>query len=152
MIPLQFRLATGISKYSGNSKHETWLDDYRVAVQIGGGNDEVTMKHLLLMLEGSARAWLNQLPPSSIYCWEDLHRVFVKNFEGTYKRPGGLTELQCYVQKWNETLREYIQRWTTLHNSVENVIEHQAIQAFKQGVRYHELNLKLGCSGVQSLS
>lgn len=104
VIPLQFRLATGISKYSGNSKHETWLDDYRVAVQIGGGNDEVTMKHLLLMLEGSARAWLNQLPPSSIYCWEDLHRVFVKNFEGTYKRPGGLTELQCYVQKQNETL------------------------------------------------
>ena len=87
MIPPNFRLATGVSKFTGESKPETWLKDYRVAVQIGGGNDEVAMKHLPLMLGGSARAWLNQLAPSSIYTWEDLSRVFVKTFEGTCKRP-----------------------------------------------------------------
>ena len=65
MIPPNFRLATGVSKFTGEFKPETWLEDYRVAVQIGGGNDEVAMKHLPLMLEGSARAWLTQLPPSS---------------------------------------------------------------------------------------
>ena len=79
-----------------------------MAVQIGGGNDEVAMKHLPLMLEGSARAWLNQLAPASIYTWEDLARVFVRTFEGTCKRPAGLTELQCCIQKPNETLRDYI--------------------------------------------
>lgn len=124
VIPSNFRLATGISKFSGDSKPETWLDDYRVVVQIGGGNDDVTMKHLPLMLEGSARAWLNQLPPSNIYSWDDLFRVFLKNFKGTYKQPGGLAELQHCVHKQNENLREYIQRWTTLHNSVKNVTEH----------------------------
>ena len=72
MIPPNFRLATGVSKFTGESKPDTWLEDYRVAVQIGGGNDEVAMKHLPLMLEGSARAWLNQLAPSSIYTWRDL--------------------------------------------------------------------------------
>ena len=61
MIPPNFRLATGVSKFTGESKPDTWLEDYRVAVQIGGGNDEVAMKHLPLMLEGSARAWLNHL-------------------------------------------------------------------------------------------
>ena len=50
-------------------------------------------------------------------------RVFVKTFEGTYKRPGGLVELQHCMQKQNETLHEFIQRWTTLHNTVENVTE-----------------------------
>ena len=73
--------ATGVSKFTGESKPDTWLEDYRVAVQIGGGNDEVAMKHLPLMLEGSARAWLNQLAPSSIYTWEDLDRVFVRNLK-----------------------------------------------------------------------
>ena len=72
MIPPDFRLATGVSKFAGESKPEIWLEDYRVAVQIGGGNDEVAMKHFQLILEGSARAWLNQLAPSSIYTWEDL--------------------------------------------------------------------------------
>jgi hypothetical protein len=110
------------------------------------------MKHLPLMLEGSTRAWLNQLPAGSIYCWDDLTRVFVKNFKGTYKRPGGLSELQHCVQKNNETLQEYIQCWTTMHNTVENVTEHQAICAFKVGIKYRELILKFGRTETPTLS
>src|SRR3954462_10879221 len=87
-IPPHFRIAQGVEKYRGDAKPQTWLDDYRIAVQIGGGGDEIAMMHLPLMLEGSAQTWLNQLPPNSIWIWEDLERVFVKNFEGTYKRPG----------------------------------------------------------------
>ena len=80
VIPPNFRLATGVSKFTGESKPETWLEDYRVAVQIGGENDEVAMKHLPLMLEGLAKAWLTQLAPGSIYSWEELARVFVRTF------------------------------------------------------------------------
>ena len=72
VIPPNFRLATGVSKFTRESKPETWLEDYRVAVHIGGGNNEVAMKHLPLMLEGSARAWLTQLAPDSKYSWEEL--------------------------------------------------------------------------------
>ena len=68
-IPHNFRLATGVSKFTEESNPDTWLEDYRVAVHIGGGNDEVAMKHLPLMLEGSARAWLSQLAPGSIFSW-----------------------------------------------------------------------------------
>lgn len=64
-----------------------------MAVQIGGGDDDVAMNHLPLVLEGSARAWLNQLPPNNIFGWGDSQRVFVNFFEGTCKRPDGLTEL-----------------------------------------------------------
>ena len=104
------------------------------------------MMHLPLMLEGSSRTWLNQLPPRSIWVWEDLVRVFVKNFEGTYKRPRGLTELQLCVQGNTEPTQDYIQRWITLHNSVEGVSEFQAIHAFKQGVKYKVPSLKLARS------
>ncbi|KAI4995414.1 hypothetical protein ZWY2020_035317 [Hordeum vulgare] len=142
----------GISKFIGESKPETWLDDYRVAVQIGGGDDHVAMKHLPLMLDGSARAWLNQLAPSSIYSWADLARVFIKTFEGTCKRPAGLVELQHCVQKQNEPLRDFIQRWTTLYHTVENVTEHQAVCAFKAGVQYRDLYLKFGRTGDISMS
>ena len=56
------------------------------------------------------------------------------------------------MQKPNETLRDYIQRWITLHHTVENVSDHQAVCAFKEGVRYRELNLKLGRTGDMSLA
>src|SRR3954471_930392 len=98
------------------------------------------------MLEGLAWTWLNQLLPRSIWVWEDLIRVFVKNFKGTYKRPGGLTELELCVQGNTESTRYYIQRWITLHNSVEGVSEFQAVHAFKQGVKYREPSLKLARS------
>ena len=56
------------------------------------------------------------------------------------------------MQKPSETLRGFIQRWTTLHHTVENVSEHQAICAFKEGVRYRELTLKFGCSRAMTLN
>ena len=141
-IPHNFRLATRIIKLTGESKPEIWLEDYPVAVQIGGGNDNVAMKHLLLVLEGYTWARWTQLALGSIFFWDDLARVFVRNFEGTCKRPGGLAELQNCVKEKNETLREYIRWWTTLKNTVENITEHQEIYAFKAGVRYRELNMK----------
>ncbi|XP_073367680.1 uncharacterized protein [Aegilops tauschii subsp. strangulata] len=110
------------------------------------------MKHLPLMLEGSARAWLTQLAPGSIFSWEEPARVFVRTFEGTCKRPVGLAELQHCVQKPGETLRDYIQRWTTLHHTVESVSPHQAVCAFKEGVKYRELVMKFGRTGDMTLT
>lgn len=78
--------------------------------------------------------------------------MFIKTFEGTCKRPAGLIELHHCVQKQNETLRDFIQRWTTLHHTVDNVSEHQTVCAFKEGVLYRELNLKFGRSEDMSLA
>ena len=78
--------------------------------------------------------------------------MFVRTFEGTCKRPAGLTELQHCVQKPSETLRDFIQRWTTLHHTIENVSEHQAVCAFKEGVKYRELVLKFGRTGDMTLT
>lgn len=73
-------------------------------------------------------------------------------FEGMYKQAGGLAELQHCIQRQNNTLRVYIQRSTTLHNTVENVAKHQASCAFKAGVRYKKLNLKFSCTEIPTLS
>ena len=78
--------------------------------------------------------------------------MFIKTFEGTCKLPAGLTELQHCVQKPSETLRDFIQRWTTLHHTFENVSEHQAVCAFKEGVKYRELVLKFGRTGDMTLT
>ncbi|KAI5013308.1 hypothetical protein ZWY2020_028262 [Hordeum vulgare] len=84
--------------------------------------------------------------------WADLARVFIRTFERTCKRPTGLVELQHCVQKQNEPLRDFIQRWTTLYHTVENVTEHQAVCAFKAGVRYRDLYLKFGRTSDISMS
>jgi hypothetical protein len=88
-FPQRFRQPTSIIKYNGEMDPRVWLNDYRLACQLGGATtDEVIIRNLSLHLADSARTWLVYLPASQIHNWDDLVRTFVGNFQGTYVRPG----------------------------------------------------------------
>jgi hypothetical protein len=88
-FPQRFRQPTTIVKYNGEMDPRVWLNDYRLACQLGGAtSDEVIIRNLPLHLADSARTWLEHLPASQIHNWDDLVRTFVGNFRGTYLRPG----------------------------------------------------------------
>jgi hypothetical protein len=88
-FPARFRAPTTITKYSGETRPELWLADYRLACQLGGTNDDnLIIRNLPLFLSDAARAWLEHLPPAQISNWDDLVKAFAGNFQGTYVRPG----------------------------------------------------------------
>ena len=89
-------------------KPEDWLTDYMTAVSIAGGNRRVAVRYAPLMLQGSARSWLNSLPSNNINCWQDFDDAFVRNFIGTYERPGRPRNLALYVQGKDEPLKDYL--------------------------------------------
>src|ERR1043165_3637337 len=103
------------------------------AVCIAGGSRRLAVRYVPLMLQGSARTWLNSLPRDIINCWEDFQSAFVHNFTGTYDRPNLLRQLALCVQGRDEPLRDYMSRWIKLKNSCEGVHEIQAIQYFTDG-------------------
>ncbi|KAI4981628.1 hypothetical protein ZWY2020_022120 [Hordeum vulgare] len=132
---------------------EDWLIDYTTPVGIARGNKRVTVRYVPLMLTGLARTWLNSLPAGSVNSWVDFEEAFVRNFTGTYKRPSRPHELAMCVQKADEPLRDYVTRWTELHNSREGVHEVQAIQYFIDGCRDGTLlKHKLMCTEPTSLA
>src|SRR3954470_5709828 len=100
------------------------------AVGIAGGSRRVAVRYAPIMLQGSARSWLNSLPSNSINCWADFDDAFVRNFTGTYERPGLPRHPALCVQGKDEPLRDYLQRWIKLRNTCEGVHEIQAIQYF----------------------
>jgi hypothetical protein len=66
-FPTRFWAPTTIAKYSGETRPELWLADYRLACQLGGTNDDNLIIHNLpLFLSNAARAWLEHLPPTQI--------------------------------------------------------------------------------------
>jgi hypothetical protein len=66
-FPAQFRAPTTITKYSGETRPELWLADYRLACQLGGRDgDNLIIRNLPLFLSDAARAWLEHLPPAQI--------------------------------------------------------------------------------------
>jgi hypothetical protein len=55
-FPTRFRTPTTIAKYSGESKPELWLADYRLACQLGGTDDDNLIIHNLPLFLSDA-AW-----------------------------------------------------------------------------------------------
>jgi hypothetical protein len=95
-FPQRFRQPTSIDKYTGETDPRVWLNDYRLACQLGGApTDEVIIRNLPLHLADSARTWLEHLPASQIHNWDDLVCTFMENFQGTYVRPGNSWDLRA---------------------------------------------------------
>jgi hypothetical protein len=87
-FPQHFRQPTSIDKYTGETDPRIWLNDYRLAFQLGRATtDEVIIRNLPLHLADSARTWLEHLPASQIHNWDDLVRSFVGELPGDVRAP-----------------------------------------------------------------
>ena len=134
-FPKGFSLPRDTPKYNGSVKPEDWLIDYSTAVSIANGNRRVAVKYVPLMLQGTARTWLNSLKPLSINSWLDFTEAFIRNFTSTYKRAPKPRQLSLCVQGPAESTRDYLTRWAELRNSCEGVHDVQAIEYFTAGCR-----------------
>jgi hypothetical protein len=143
-VPKGFKLPYGQQKYNGSQEPKLWLSDYLQAIQILGGRRATTMQSLQLHLTGAARFWLSTLPNDSIGSWGELESRFARNFCSTYKRPVSLEEVTSCMQSKGETLCSYIQRWSIIKNSAEDVSDERAIDAFSAGLRRSDLMEELG--------
>lgn len=144
-FPQRYRAPTNMLKYSRESNPGLWLEDYRLTCQAGGAdNDNFIIRNLPLYLADSARTWLEHLPPNSIQDWTDLREIFVGNFQGTYARPGNPWDLKNCQQKTDESLRDYIRRFSRQCNQLPNVADADVISAFLSGTTNRTLVHKLG--------
>jgi hypothetical protein len=141
----RFRAPTTITKYSGETRPELWLADYRLAFQLGGMNDDnLIIRNLPLFLFDAARAWLEHLPPAQISDWDDLVKAFAGNFQGTYVRPRNSWDLRSCRQQPGESLREYIRRFSKQRTELPNITDSDVIGAFLAGTTCQDLVSKLG--------
>jgi hypothetical protein len=151
-VPKGFKLPHDQQKYDGSQEPTLWLSEYLQAVQILGGTRATAMQSLQLHLTGAARSWLNTLPNDSIGSWGQLESQFARNFRSTYKRPASLEEIKSCMQKKDETLRSYIQCWSVIKNSTEDVSNQRAIDAFLAGLHRTDLVEEIGRTKPRTVS
>jgi hypothetical protein len=144
-FPTRFQPPTTITKYSGETRPELWLADYRLACQLGGTDDDnLIIRNLPLFLSDTARAWLEHLPLGQISDWDDLVQAFAGNFQGTYVRPGNSWDLRSCRQQPGESLRDYIRRFSKQRTELPNITDSDVIGAFLAGTTCRDLVSKLG--------
>jgi hypothetical protein len=139
-FPQRFRQPTTIVKYNGETDPRVWLNDYRLACQLGGAtSDEVIIRNLPLHLADSAQTWLEHLPDSQIHNWDDLVRTFVGNFQGTYVHPGNSWDLRSCTQKPGESLRDFIRHFSKCCTELLSVAQSEIVHAFLEGTTCRDL-------------
>jgi hypothetical protein len=143
-FPQRFHQPTSIDKYTGETDHRVWLNDYRLACQLGEATtDEVIIRNLPLHLADLARMWLEHLPPSQIHNWDDLIRTFVGNFQGTYMHPGNSRDLRACTQKPGESLRDFIRRFSKRCTELPSMAQSEIVHAFLEGMICRDLMREL---------
>jgi hypothetical protein len=146
-FPQRFRQPTSIDKYNGETDPRVWLNDYRLACQLGGATtDEVIIRNLPLHLTDLAQTWLEHLPANQIHNWDDLVRTFVGNFQGTYVRPGNSWDLRACTQKPDESLRDFIRRFSKRCTELPSVARSEIVHTFLEGTTCRDLVRELGRS------
>jgi hypothetical protein len=110
------------------------------------------MQSLQLHLTGAARSWLSTLPNDSIGSWGELESQFTRNFRSTYECPASLEEVKSCIQRKDKTLRSYIQWWSIIKNSVEDVSDERAVDAFLAGLHRLDLVEELGRTKPRTVS
>jgi hypothetical protein len=151
-VPKGFKLPHDQQKYDRSQEPKLWLSDYLQVVQILRGTRATAMQSLQLHLTSAARSWLSTLPNDSIESWGELESQFGRNFCSTYKRPASLGEVKSCMQSKGETLHSYIQRWSIIKNSTEDVFDERAIDAFSAGLRHSDLMEELGRTRPKTVS
>jgi hypothetical protein len=146
-FPQRFRQPTTIVKYNGETDPRVWLNDYRLACQLGGATgDEVIIRNLPLHLADSARTWLEHLPASQIHNWDDMVRTFAGNFQGTYVHPGNSWDLRSSTQKPGESLWDFIRCFSKRCTELPSVAQSEIVHAFLEGTTCRDFVRELGRS------
>ncbi|GJW13912.1 reverse transcriptase domain-containing protein [Tanacetum coccineum] len=90
-------------------------------------------------LDGKARAWFDKLPPGSIDNWGSLQEKFLNIFEMLKACDKDPMEISKIVQKANETLPHFKERWVSESNAIPNVPELMQISSFMSSHKCTEL-------------
>jgi hypothetical protein len=123
-----------IDKYDGSSNPEEFIQVYHTVIEATGGDDRVKANYLPTALSGVARSWLINLPEESIYTWDQLCTMFIRNFEGTYKCPSTAEILKIIKQKHDESLHDYVKHFCNTRNTIPYIQDIEIINAFCDGV------------------
>ena len=144
-IPAKVRMPQ-IEAFDGTKDPVDHLNTYKNQMELHGYQDPVRCRALATTLKGSALAWFNRLPPSSVSSFRELSIAFVSHFirARTYRKPS--YHLLTIKQNPKESLRSYVQRFNVESLKVDVLDEKFAITAFIAGLGVQSKDLMFSIS------
>ena len=133
-----------VPNYTVDQPPEAWVKSYEMATEMLDVDEAACAKYFTMMLEGTARTWLKNLPANSIESWDQLKARFIANFKDTCKQPMSIVVLDACVQGENESTTYWVRRVLEVLHSSDRINAGQAIITLERNCRFKSLKMKLG--------
>ncbi|KAJ0942255.1 putative retrotransposon gag domain-containing protein [Helianthus annuus] len=136
-IPKRFHIPT-MKLYDGTTDPEEHIAQYRERMEINPIPERLKeacmCKGFGSTLTGSALKWLPSLPPYSITSFANLVNLFNNQFSCSRKFERLTSDLYRITQGHNESLRDYITKFSKESLDIPNLDVAIAVEAFKMGL------------------
>ncbi|KAJ0861980.1 putative retrotransposon gag domain-containing protein [Helianthus annuus] len=136
-IPKRFHIPT-MKLYDGTTDPEEHIAQYRERMEINPIPEKLKeaclCKGFGSTLTGSALKWLLSLPPYSITSFANLVNLFNNQFSCSRKFERLTSDLYRVTQGHNESLRDYITKFSKESLDIPNLDMATAVEAFKMGL------------------
>ena len=103
-------------------------------------------------LTGMAQHWYCRLPPNSISSFKDLSKAFVGQFIGSKMHAKSSASLMNIVQGRNESLRDYMNRFTKEALKVPDMDSRVAMIALQRGTTNDDFRKSLAKKAPESMN
>jgi hypothetical protein len=100
--------------YDGSTDPDDHLENIEAILEWRRVRGSVKCKIFSTTLRKGALTWYKGLPPQSIDSWTELYRQFTDHFTASRKHPLTISALEAIVQRDDEPLREYIDRFNKI--------------------------------------
>ncbi|KAJ0480897.1 putative retrotransposon gag domain-containing protein [Helianthus annuus] len=136
-VPKRFHIPT-MKLYDGTTDPEEHIAQYRERMEINPIPEKLKeaclCKGFGSTLTGSALKWLLSLPPYSITSFANLVNLFNNQFSCSRKFERLTSDLYRVTQSHNESLRDYITKFSKESLDIPNMDMATAVEAFKMGL------------------
>jgi hypothetical protein len=111
-ISIALEKATKLETYDGTTDPDEHLEHIDIVLDYYQARGATKCRLFVLTLRGAAMSWFKGLDDNSFDLWRELCRAFSSHFTARKRQPKTVTSLNSIIQGKEETLRDYIERFT----------------------------------------
>src|ERR1051325_85679 len=110
-IPRGMEKPPPLATYDGVDDPIDHIDGFEAMLQYLNVGGPIKCRLFPTTLRKTVMDWYKSLPPGSIHSWRELKAQFTSTFTASRRHPKTEASLEAIIQKSEESLREYIDRF-----------------------------------------
>ncbi|GMN48169.1 hypothetical protein TIFTF001_017340 [Ficus carica] len=122
--------------YEGKTDPDNHIEIYIGHMNLYGIPKAIQFRAFRTTLAGAAIRLFKRLPANSISCWNDLSKVFQSQFIGVHELPMPTETPVVMHQDPNESLKDWLHRYTTEVASMEDLTEREVLMGALSSMRH----------------